>query len=92
MKSLEEKLDLNEDQKKAFKRLERAFKDCKKLGVRFEQSHETLIALNKKYIVSVEESNGNFLDNEICLEESSLNRLQIGVTPWIDVPVAVTVK
>lgn len=92
MNNLHEKLDLTPEQLKAFNRMKRAFNDCKKLGVRFEQSHESLIALNGKNVLSVEESNGDFADNEIEIQDSSLNHFEIGVVPWIDVTVAVTVK
>ena len=92
MDNLREKLDLTPEQLKAFNRMKRAFNDCKKLGVHFEQSHESLIALNGENVLSVEESNGDFADNEIDIQECSHNYFEIGVNPWIDVTVAITVN
>ena len=48
MNNLHEKLDLTPEQLKAFNRMKRAFNDCKKLGVRFEQFHESLIAFKRE--------------------------------------------
>lgn len=92
MNNLLRKLNLTPEQLKAFNRMKRAFNDCKKLGVHFEQSHEQLIALNGDNLLSVSESEGDFADNEIEIQDCSENSFSIGTIPWIDVTVTVAVK
>jgi hypothetical protein len=92
MEDLVEKLELNDKQQKAFKNLKKAFNECKKSGIHFEQFEEDLIALNSKKVSSVQESNGSDGENEIDLQEFIHNSININVTPWVSVMVSVTVK
>lgn len=79
---IEDLIELNHEQSKAFKRLQRAVRDCRKLNVYFYQNLETIYGLNGdnvKSIVGAEETDfedsgvrniGNYLMPEVRTTDS----------------------
>lgn len=91
MSKLLEKPNLNQEQQKAFNKMKKAFNECKKLGVRFEQLDSTIIALNGKKIVSVED-NCLIGDDELELQDCCENSINLNTTAWVDCFVTVKIK
>lgn len=91
----EEKLKLTPEQKKAFNRFKRAFNDCRKLGVQFEMSMETIIGLNGNNISNVEERETDEDNpNEVSLSDADTfdNSFNTQISPWVDCDVCITVE
>jgi uncharacterized protein YkuJ len=57
--SNEEKLQLTEKQKKAMNAFERAFKNCKKVGIRFYSVLGQINALNGEYLIEINDVEGD---------------------------------
>jgi hypothetical protein len=55
----EEKLELTDEQEKAFKNFERAHKKCKEVGIRFYSVLEHIYALNGKYLMNINDNDGD---------------------------------
>lgn len=91
MRELTDQVELTPDQRKAFGRLKRAFNDCKKMGVRFAMSDETLIAMNGENIITIYEGSPCG-ENHLELQDCSTNELETGVCPYVDCNVTVEVK
>jgi hypothetical protein len=87
-----EKAALTAAQQKAFNALKSAFKKCKSSGIELAMQEDTLIALNGRNVLSVEESLPSDEDNEIDLQEFSHEGLDTGICPYIDCSVTVKVK
>jgi predicted peroxiredoxin len=87
-----EKVELTAVQKKAFSALKTAFKKCKSSGIEFAMQEDSLIALNGRNVLSIEESDINDQDNEFDLQDFICDGLDTGLCPYIDCSVTVTVK
>ena len=64
----EEKLTLTKDQVKAFESFEKAYKKCKKTGIRFYSVIDRITAFNGKYIDSIHD---NSYKNDFCLNTNA---------------------
>lgn len=87
-----EKVELTVAQQKAFDALKTAFKKCKSSGIEFAMQEDSLIALNGKNVLSVEESQPSDEENELDLQEFIHEGLDTGISPYIDCSVTVKVK
>lgn len=91
MRELTTQIELTPEQVKAFRRLKKAFNDCKNAGVRFEMSQENLIAMNGECVVTVYEGTP-YEDNHLELDDCAAHSLETGICPWVDCDVTVEVK
>ncbi len=83
---IEDLCELNPEQAKAFKKLERAYKDCLKKEIYFHQVLETLHAFNGNNVKEIDDTDpdGNsLLDSPFCTQSLYQPCMQI-TDGWAD--------
>lgn len=77
MTTIQEKIDLTPEQKKAFTALKKAINRCTKTGIYFYQVLESLGALNGKYIkaIRLEDDKCIGVPEQVYVDERCLNFL-----------------
>lgn len=92
MVDYKEKVELTAAQHKAFSALKAAFKKCKSSGIEFAMQEDSLIALNGRNVLSIEENEPSDQDNEFDLQDFVCGGIDTGLCAYIDCTVTVTVK
>ena len=89
-----ENAELTTTQQKAFNALKAAFKKCKSSGIQLAMQEDSIIALNGRNVLSIEEGEPSSNDNEFNLQDFNYGRSSIDtdLCPYIDCTVTVTVK